>query len=164
MAMRATLTLFIAATLALAACGDDEPVSAPPPPDSTVTAPTVTIPPTSTAPPTDPPVASIVEVYEGVNFYPACGNEQLTHGGIAWYQVQRNEYPEIYELVTNGNREDPPESVAVRGFAPRVVAPGPGDDVGTLVVWSDGVAYFVSDSGDLTAWLVDDELTYPWEC
>ena len=161
MAMRAFLSMFVAATLALSACGDDEPVSTPPPPDSTTAPSTVTIPPPST---TDAPEATVVEVYDGVDFYPACGNEQLSHDGTTWYQVQQNEYPEIYERVTNGNREDPPETVAVRGFAPRVVAPGPGDNVGTLVVWSDGVAYFVSDSGDLTAWMVDDELTYPWEC
>ncbi len=248
--MRTPLTLFVASVLALAACGDDEPVSVPPP-DSTAAAPT--IPPTSIASPDEKPLAAvggsmyeagailvaalvgqavpdferdiaelgfgpvrvawqdgeylgltddlmvgraniavdsssgtpividafvendpetgtatpeatIVEVYDGVNYYPACGNEQLTHEGVTWYQVQKNEYPEVYERAANGYRENPPESVAVRGFAPRVVAPGPGDDVGTLVVWTDGVAYFVSDSGDLTAWLVDEELTYPWEC
>lgn len=110
------------------------------------------------------PEATIVDVYEGVNFYPACGNEQLEHEGIVWYQVQEFEYPEIYDRAANGDRENPPEGAAPAGFAPRVVAPGPGDDVGTLVVWSDGVAHFASDSGDLTAWLVTDELTYEWVC
>ncbi len=110
------------------------------------------------------PEATIVEVHEGVDFYPACGNEQLELDGVVWYQVQQSEYPEIYDRAVNGYRENVPERVRVQGFAPRVAPPGPGDDIGTLVVWSDDVAYFVSDSGDLTAWLVREELTYRWEC
>jgi hypothetical protein len=110
------------------------------------------------------PEATIVGVYDGVGFYPACGDEQLEYDGVVWYQVQEYEYPEIYDRAVNGNREQAPETVTVHGLAARVVAPGPGDDVGTLVVWSDGVAYFVSDSGDLHAWLVQEELTYNWVC
>jgi hypothetical protein len=110
------------------------------------------------------PEPTIVDVYGGVEFYPACGNEQLEHDGVVWYSVQEFEYPDVYERVVDGDREQAPESVTVHGIAPRVAAPGPGDDVGTLVVWSDGVAYFVSDSGDLHAWLVQEELTYNWEC
>lgn len=34
------------------------------------------------------PEATIVGVYDGVGFYPACGNEQLEHEGVVWYQVQ----------------------------------------------------------------------------
>jgi hypothetical protein len=60
------------------------------------------------------------------------------------------------------NRQDSPVAGA-QGFA-RVVAPGPGDDIGTLVVWSDGVARWVSDSRDLDVWMVDDEITYGWVC
>ncbi len=115
--------------------------------------------------PGDPVVqATIVGVFEGVQFYPACGNEELEHEGVVWYQVQESEYPELYDRAVNGDRESPPDTVSVQGFAPRVMAPGPGDDIGTLIVWSDAVAYFVSDSGDLHAWLVQDELTYNWEC
>jgi hypothetical protein len=40
----------------------------------------------------------------------------------------------------------------------RVVDPGPGDDIGTLTVWADGVARWESDSGNLATWLVDDEI------
>lgn len=108
--------------------------------------------------------ATIVDVYDGVGFYPACGNETLTHEGVEWHQVNRVEYPEIYDRAANGFRENAPEAVTVQRFAPRVAEPGPGDDIGTLVVWSDDVAYFVSDSGDLWAWLVQDELTYEWVC
>ena len=90
--------------------------------------------------------------------------EELEHDGTRWYQVQSFAYPEIYERAANGPRQQAPEQVDVRGFATRVAEPGPGDDVGTLVVWSDGVAYFVSESGDLFAWLVDEVLTYEWVC
>lgn len=107
--------------------------------------------------------ASIVAVHEGVPFYPACGDEQLEYAGMRWHQVQRSDYPDVYDRVVQAPREHPPEGITVHGIA-RVVAPGPGDDVGTLVVWSDGVAYFESDSGDLYAWLVDEELTYYWTC
>lgn len=115
------------------------------------------------------PEATIVGVFDGVEFYPACGNEPLEHDGVVWYQVQQSEYPEIYERAANGYRENIPAQVTARGFAlhgfaPLVAPPGPGDDIGTLVVWSDDVAWFVSDSGNLTAWLVREELTYPWEC
>ena len=57
-----------------------------------------------------------------------------------------------------------PASPAGFGGLARVMEPGPGDDVGTLVIWADGVARFVSDSGDLTAWMVTDEITYDWVC
>ena len=43
-------------------------------------------------------------------------------------------------------------------------SPGPGDDIGTLVVWADGVARWASDSGKLDVWMIDDEITYPWVC
>lgn len=108
--------------------------------------------------------ATIVDVFEGVEYYPACGNETLAHDGITWHQVNQGEYPDLYDRVVNAMRENLPESVGVSGFAARVVSPGPGDDIGTLVVWSDDVAYFVSDSGDLRAWLVTEELTYDWVC
>jgi len=115
------------------------------------------------------PEATVVDVIDDVSFYPACGNEQLELDGVVWYQVQQAEYPEIYDRAVTGYRENTPEGIgpqgfAPHGFAPRVGAPGPGDDIGTLVVWSDDVAYFVSDSGDLSAWLVREELTYRWEC
>ena len=37
-------------------------------------------------------------------------------------------------------------------------------DVGTVVVYVDGIARFVSDSGNLDRWLTSEEQTYPWEC
>ncbi len=121
----------------------------------------------ATTPVTTIPV-SIVAVHESVVFYPACGNETLTFDGVTWYQLNHydgydEEYAAIYQAFADAEREPSPVG-ARRGFAPAVVAPGPGDDIGTLVIWADGVARWVSDSGDLDVWMVDDEITYNWEC
>jgi hypothetical protein len=110
----------------------------------------------------------IVALHEDVSFYPACGNETLTFEGLTWYQLNYydgydEEYAAIYQAFADAER-DPSPVVGRRGFAPAVVEPGPGDDVGTLVIWADGVARWVSDSGDLDVWMVDEEITYNWEC
>jgi hypothetical protein len=47
---------------------------------------------------------------------------------------------------------------------PAVVAPGPGDDIGDVTVFADGLALFESDSGDLTTWLTREQRTYNWVC
>ena len=46
----------------------------------------------------------------------------------------------------------------------RVVAPGPGDDVGTLVIYKNDLAYWQADSGDLHTWLTNQKLEYGWAC
>jgi hypothetical protein len=129
-------------------------------PTSTV----VAVPHTTTAATTVAPV-QIVAVHEDVSFYPACGNESLTFDGQTWYQLNPDdeEYAATLQAFADAER-DPSPVVGRRGFAPAVVEPGPGDDVGTLVIWADGVARWVSDSGDLDVWMVDDEITYNWEC
>ena len=113
------------------------------------------------------PIASVTEGVEG---YPACGTEPITHDGVTWYPVSSVEFPtdhsdlsELLSEITSVEREPSPVGVPT-GFAPRVAEPGPGDDVGTLVVWADGVARWVSDSGNLDVWLVAQELTYDWVC
>lgn len=129
-----------------------------------MTTPQTTTPETTAAPAPVP----IVAVHEGVGFYPACGNETLTFDGETWYQLNHydgydEEYATIYEAFADAEREPSPVA-GRRGFAPAVVAPGPGDDIGTLVIWADGVARWVSESGDLDVWMVDDEITYNWVC
>jgi hypothetical protein len=137
--------------------------------------------PAPTTPPTTPPdtapattVAAeqvpITGTYEGVAFYPACGTEILEHEGVTWYPVAHvgfdpadEQLAQLLADIAAADREPSPVA-GVNGFAARVAEPGPGDDVGTLVVWSDGVARWVSDSGTLDVWLVDDELTYDWVC
>lgn len=58
------------------------------------------------------------------------------------------------------------ESSPVRGVngLVRVPAPGPGDNIGTLVAWADGVARWVSDSRNLDVWLIDEPISYSWVC
>ena len=142
----------ISCSIAFAGCGTDDEA-----PVASQSAATVTAPP-----------VEIVSVYEAVEFYPACGNETLQHQGLTWYPLKP---PGIEELdadvqplldeVLAVERENSPVS-GVRGL--RVVAPGPGDDLGTLVVWADGVARWVSDSRDLDVWMIDDPVRYVWEC
>lgn len=139
------------------------------------TAPATTAPATTASPapstsvvPTTLAVVPIVGVYETVVFYPACGNETLDHDGVTWYPIVHVGYEPtseslqpIVDAVAAVEREPSPV-VGLNGL--RVVAPGPGDDVGTLVVWADGVARWVSDSKQLDVWMVDDEITYNWAC
>ncbi len=143
---------------------DAAPVTTPAP--GSAASETAAPPETTTSPSTTTPVP-IIAVHEGVAFYPACGNETLTFDGATWYQLNHydgydEEYAAIYEAFADAEREPSPIA-GRRGFA-RVMAPGPGDDIGTLVIWADGVARWVSDSGDLDVWMVDDEITYNWEC
>ncbi|MEO6651700.1 MAG: hypothetical protein ABIP17_03480, partial [Ilumatobacteraceae bacterium] len=112
-----------------------------------------------------PDLVALVGVHQDVEFYPACMNEPTTMAGTTWYPVAEwgnDELADLYATITSVVREQPTGPAGFAGV-PRVVAPGPGDDVGTLTVWADGVAHFVSLSG-LDAWLVDDELSYNWVC
>lgn len=115
-------------------------------------------------------VVAIEAVFQEVAFYPACGNETLEHLGRTWSTVVDADGtamdPALERLATEllaPPREPSPVGDDIHGLA-RVVAPGPGDDVGTLVVWADGVARWVSDSGDLDVWLTDQPVAYTWVC
>ncbi|MGD8150598.1 hypothetical protein [Ornithinimicrobium sp. Y1694] len=62
-------------------------------------------------------------------------------------------------------------SAGAPGFAPMsgmafpaIPAPEPGDDVGTVTIFTDGMAHFVSDSGELERWLTTEEREYGWVC
>ena len=107
-------------------------------------------------------IMTIAEAIEGVEYYPACGNEVLDLDGVLWYPIDETLAPELWAAATTIDRE-PYDAATVNGFA-RVAEPGPGDDVGTVVVYVDGIARFVSDSGNLDRWLTSEEQTYPWEC
>jgi hypothetical protein len=67
----------------------------------------------------------------------------------------------VDEMFAVARAESP---VAGRYGLIKVVAPGPGDDIGTLVVWADGVARWVSDSRNLDVWMIDDPIRYAWVC
>ncbi|WP_062205472.1 hypothetical protein [Demequina salsinemoris] len=102
----------------------------------------------------------VLEADEDVSYYPACGNEVLRRDGVAWYPftpTNLDAFPDDPLAVTAST-----ESSAV--VLPAVVAPGPGDDTGTLVIYVGELAYWESDSGDLATWLTMDEIQYAWEC
>jgi len=112
---------------------------------------------------------AIVEVDEAVRYYPACGNETLEYGGTTWYPLPMwvgDEFgDQIVGLIEEASSVDrEPYRFATRSGLVRVAPPGPGDDIGTLVIWADGFARWVSDNGNLDTWLTTTELQYPWEC
>ena len=105
----------------------------------------------------------IVAVHEDVEYYIACADVPVTVDGIRWYPVAEwgnEQTAELFDEITSVDRQPPGAQV---GFAPRVAPPGPGDDVGTIYVYADEVAWFESDSGQ-TIWLTQDEITYTWVC
>lgn len=141
----------------LAACGATEPTGEQPPAPPPTTSPVTAEPDVTVAP------VPIVAVHDDVEYYIACADVPVTVDGVLWYPVAEwgNERTaELFERITSVDRERPGGPV---GFAPRVAPPGPGDDIGTLYVYADGVAWFESDSG-LTIWLTQDEVTYTWVC
>lgn len=133
-----------------AACGsDDEGASGSSLPESTLPAPSET---------------EVAVVYEDVDYYGACGNETLTtDDGISFYPLTSDEV-EALDLDAYPGDAAPSES-GPEGFrTPLGVAPpGPGDDVGTLVVYDDGIARFESDSGTVR-WLTDEFREFTFVC
>ncbi|WP_291380673.1 hypothetical protein [Demequina sp.] len=111
--------------------------------------------------------------YDGVRFYPACADETLAHEGKVWFSF-RPANPEDFPMPTadDASAAVPDTSGVAAASAPgrastslgMVIAPGPGDDVGTLTVYEGGFAYWISDSGDVDTWLTHREITYNWVC
>lgn len=93
----------------------------------------------------------VVEVVQDVAYYYACGNEvlELSDG--------RTFYPLVPRSLGLG------EVAAAGTVVLAVVAPGPGDDTGTLTIHADGSAEWESDSG-IEAELTDEPQTYEFEC
>jgi hypothetical protein len=132
---------------------------------------------TSTAAPPSSPAATtaavvpvgVVGVFDEIEFYPACGNETLEHQDTWWYPIFQVGYEPMdaslaprVDAVLSIERE--PSPVVGRHGLVRVANPGPGDDSGTLVVWADGVARWVSDSADLDVWMTTEPIDYNWVC
>ena len=147
--------------LALGACGDpgDESSSSLPPATESTTSE-----PARSGPDSD--LVEVSAVYERVEYYGACGNETLTVGGVMYYPFFLNDSPDFevdrYQLVGAllGVLGQTAGSVTA---VPMVAPPGPGDDIGDLIVYADGIARFESDSG-WVIWLTEEEQTYGWEC
>lgn len=155
--------LALVCAVGVGGCGSDDAAA----PAATTAA--STIPATQVSPTTMPDAVAIIDVYTGVLAYPACGNEPFDHRGVTWYPLfiegfdpMMDDLQERVDEVLAVQREPSPVR-GVRGFV-RVPVPGPGDSVGTLVVWADGVARWVSDSRDLDVWLVDEPISYSWVC
>ncbi len=118
-----------------------------------------------------------VASYTDVAYYPACGNETLTFEGQAWFP-----FDPVHTdgLPANPLADAPPPSPAASAMdagggaggngAPAaspvgaVAAPGPGDDVGTLVIYENDLAYWQNDTGTLKRWLTQHYLEYNWVC
>lgn len=106
---------------------------------------------------------AVVEVVEDVDYYYACGNEilELADGRRFYPLVEQDSVdPDDYLSAPVEASEG---LVLAAGLVLAVVEPGPGDDTGTLTIYDDGMAYFVSDSG-IEAWLDDEERQYEWVC
>ena len=120
----------------------------------------------------------VIAVTEGVEYYPACSNETLAFDGLVYYPFTPSNAEDFpYEAGFFAPTVDTDATVDALGgasigggfgggltrSAPFVVAPGPGDDVGTMIVYRDGIARFESQSGRVL-WLTDQERTYDWVC
>jgi hypothetical protein len=117
---------------------------------------------------------AVVSTTPHLSYYPACGNEILTFDGTRWYifaPANSGDFPTAPLAdtsapatgalgVADGSRG--PGGIAMGVH--RVVAPGPGDDVGTLVIYKNNLAHWESDSGRLSRWLTTREMHYNWAC
>ena len=118
-----------------------------------------------------------IAAYSGVAYYPACGNETLTFDGEAWFPFDPANTDELpAEPLADAPTPSPvasaldgargaggagmPAAIPVGAVAP----PGPGDDVGTLVIYENDLAYWESDNGTLARWLTHHYLEYNWVC
>lgn len=106
-----------------------------------------------------------VAVTHDVDFYPACGNETLTLDGTTWYPFTPANGEDFVAPSALGDLPTVgwSRASAVRAL-PGVVAPGPGDDTGTLVEYEGGFAHWTSDNGALETWLTTTQITYTWVC
>ncbi len=104
---------------------------------------------------------AITEAFDGFQYYGACRNETVMVGATMFYPLLQEQLDRLD--VSRYATEAPPTTGAKSGLAARVVPPGPGDDIGTMIVFEDGIARFESESGRVL-WLTDQEQTYDWEC
>ncbi len=107
--------------------------------------------------------------YADVAYYPACSNEVLTFDGRRWFPFEpanAADFPSdpLSAAPSALPAADTANTGAFAGPVGAVVAPGPGDDVGTLVIYVGDLAYWESDSGKFHTWLTNHEIEYNWAC
>ncbi len=114
--------------------------------------------------------AAAISTHANVTYYPACGNEVLTFEGRTWFQfkpMHPDAMPSDPLSTAPLPTTDPADAVQTAAYAGpvgAVVAPGPGDDVGTLVIYENDLAYWEADSGSLSRWLTNHQIEYGWVC
>ena len=159
MRRRAIATMCGVTALALfGACGDDniEQGSSPTPPISATVAPTA------------PPQVAIAAVHERFEYYIACRDVPVEVDGVTYSPLLAEDEEALDESRYEGAPVDDADAddaadAGEAGDVARVMPPGPGDDIGTLVVYADGLARYESDSGQ-SVWLTDVPVTYPFVC
>lgn len=104
----------------------------------------------------------VSETIEDVAYYYACGNEvlELPDGRRFYPFVDQDAVDEDAFAGVGPSRVVSASFLATMLAVP---APEPGDDTGTLTIYEDGTARFVSDTGT-EAWLTEEERTYDWVC
>jgi len=110
--------------------------------------------------------------YASVAYYPACSNEILNFDGRAWFPFMPSnaaDFPSdpllaVPASLSASGAQDEAGLMGGAGPIGAVVAPGPGDDVGTLVIYENGLAYWQADSGGLHTWLTNHKIEYNWAC
>ena len=110
--------------------------------------------------PTGPQIVAVVEDF---NWYPPCATNPIEIEGDLYYPLPWGAPP-----VDESKYPLPTPTVAALAVSidlglPRVVPPGPGDDIGTVILYSDGMARFESESGNV-AWLTREEQQYGYVC
>ena len=115
---------------------------------------------------------AVVRAHASVGYYPACGNEVLSFDGRKWYPYEpmnSSDLPSdpltaVPASLSASGAEDAASVTGGAGPIGAVVAPGPGDDVGTLVIYENDLAYWQADSGGLHTWLTNRKIEYNWAC
>lgn len=100
----------------------------------------------------------VVETVEDFAYYNPCANEPVQVGQQTFYPLLQDEIADLDRELYVAEEQGSPLTGMLR-----VAPPGPGDDVGTMTLYEDGVARYVADSGD-ESWFDDQERTYNWVC
>ena len=110
---------------------------------------------------------AVASVTSGVVYYPPCGNEVLPFGDVTWFPFAPSNGADLPpDPLSAAPSPMPGPDAGADGAGPigAVAAPGPGDDVGTLVVYDNDLAYWEADSGRFSEWLTTREIEYNWAC